>query len=69
MPKTIRAIAWRLQKQHPGFGNLKLSGEIAALPADLAKAGIDVGPIETRGIAKPGLFQVEGPGAVGHARP
>jgi hypothetical protein len=69
MPRTITAIARRLQSQHPTFGHLTLSGEIAALPADLAKAGIEVGGVETHGIAKPELLVVNGPGAVGHASP
>ena len=66
MPLTVTAIARRLQAQHPTFGHLTLSGEIAALPADLAKAGIKIGAVETHGIAKPSLLQVNGPGAVGH---
>ena len=69
MPKTVTAIARRLQAQRPTFGSLTLSGEIAALPADLAKAGIEIGSIETHNIAKPELLQVNGPGAVGHTRP
>ena len=68
MPKTVTAIARRLQAQRPAFGSLTLSGEIAALPADLAKAGIEIGSIETHNIAKPELLQVNGPGAVGHTR-
>lgn len=38
MPRTISAIARRLQAQRPDFGHLTLSGEIAALPSDLAKS-------------------------------
>lgn len=68
MPVTVQAIARRLQAQHPTFGHLTLSGEIAALPSDLAKAGINVGSVEVHGnIGKPSLLQVNGPGAVGHS--
>ena len=42
MPLVVQAIARRLQSQHPDFTQLTLSGEIASLPADLAKAGIYV---------------------------
>lgn len=66
-PVTVAAIARRLQMQRPEFGSLTLADEIAALPADLAKAGIEIGKIETN-IAKPQLFKVNGPGAVGHVR-
>jgi hypothetical protein len=66
MPDTVHAIARRLQSQHPDFGHLTLSGEIASLPADLAKAGIEIGSVETS-IPKPGLLPVNGPGAVGHS--
>ncbi len=66
MPLVVQAIARRLQGQHPAFTQLTLSGEIAALPADLAKAGIEIGgPVEST-IPKPDLFPVYGPGAVGH---
>ena len=63
---TAAAIARRLQAQHPELGHLSLSGEIASLPTDLAKAGIEVGAIETHNIDKPKLLPVNGPGAVGH---
>ncbi len=62
---TIQAIARRLHLQHPSLGHLTLSGELAALPSDLAAKGIEVGNVETN-IARPKLFQVNGPGAVGH---
>lgn len=67
MTMTVAAIARRLQVQHPAFTSLTLSGEIATLRADLAKKGIEIGKIETN-IAKPQLFEVNGPGAVGHVR-
>lgn len=68
MPVTVTAIARRLQGQHPSLGHLTLSGEMAALPADLAKSGIHVGVVETVGIEKPRLLEVNGPGAVGHTK-
>jgi hypothetical protein len=64
LPRTVHAIARRLQAQRPTFGHLTLSGEIAALPSDLAKTGIEIGNVETN-IPKPGLLPVNGPGAVG----
>lgn len=63
---VVQAIARRLQRQHPNLTQLTLSGEVAALPADLAKHGIEIGNIETN-IPKPDLLPVNGPGAVGHA--
>lgn len=68
MPAVVSAIARRLQAQHPQLGQLTLSSEIAMLPAELAKAGISVGPVETN-VDRPVLLPVNGPGAVGHARP
>jgi hypothetical protein len=65
MPLTVAAIARRLQRQHPAFGHLTLTGEIAALPTDLNNNGIEIGPIKTS-IPKPDLVLVNGPGAVGH---
>ncbi|MFT4115441.1 hypothetical protein [Bradyrhizobium sp.] len=67
MDQVVHAIARRLQAQHPTFGHLTLSGEIAALPADLAQKGIEIGNVETN-IPKPGLLPVNGPGAVGYGR-
>lgn len=64
---VIQAIARRLQLQRPQFPQLTLTGEIAALPADLAKSGIEIGNIETN-VPKPDLLPVNGPGAVGHSR-
>lgn len=69
MPATVTAIARRLQGQHPTLGHLTLSGELASLPSDLAKAGIEVGSVETVGIENPLLLEVNGPGAVGHSLP
>jgi hypothetical protein len=66
MPMVIQAIARRLQNQHPEFPQLTLTGEIASLPADLAKSGIKIGNVETN-IPKPDLLPVNGPGAVGHS--
>lgn len=68
MPVTVQAIARRLQLQRPEFGHLTLSGEIAALPTDLAKSGITVGLVKSN-VPKPNLFEVNGPGAVGHSHP
>jgi len=66
MPGVVHAIARRLQNQRPAFGHLTLSGEIAALPTDLAKAGIKIdGPVETS-IPKPMPLPINGPGAVGY---
>lgn len=66
-PQVVHAIARRLQRQHPTLGHLTLSGEVAALPADLAKAGINVGSVESN-IQRPGPLPINGPGAVGHSR-
>jgi hypothetical protein len=69
MVRTVTAIARRLQRQHPELAPLTLSAEIAALPAALAKEGIEIGgPIEKHGIADPQPIPINGPGAVGHVR-
>lgn len=65
MPRTVMAIARRLQQQHPTLTPLTLAAEIAELPQKVE--GI-VGPIETHGIGKPQPILVNGPGAVGHSK-
>lgn len=60
---TVMAIAGRLQRQFPQLGQLTLAGEIAVLPGDLAKAGIEISGIETN-IERPAPIPVNGPGAV-----
>jgi hypothetical protein len=68
MAATVTAIARRLYAQHPTFPPLTLSAEIAALPTDLQKAGIQVGKIETFNVPKVQPVVVNGPGAVGHVK-
>lgn len=68
MPKTVSAIARRLEHQWPAFGALTLSGEIADMPEALEKAGIIAGPIETNVPVSAPVMSI-GPGAVGFARP
>jgi len=65
--KVIAAIARRLQSQHPELPHLTLTGEIAAMPAELAKRGVKFDKMESN-IAKPPLVPVYGPGAVGHVK-
>jgi predicted RNA-binding Zn-ribbon protein involved in translation (DUF1610 family) len=67
LPSTVSAIARRLQQQHPTLAPLTLTGEIATLPAELAKSGIKFDKLESN-IDKPPLLPVNGPGAVGHAQ-
>lgn len=67
MPRTVSAIARRLQNQFPDFAQLTLSGEIADLPVALQKSGIKIGTIESN-IPRPVPIPVNGPGAVGHSR-
>lgn len=70
MRNCLGAIASRLQRQvAPTFPPLLFSQEMAQLPQELAKAGINaklvaIGPGMPRA---PGPMQVNGPGAVGHA--
>jgi hypothetical protein len=45
--KVIYQITDRIEAQHKGRTPLTLAHEIAALPADLKKAGIDAGTMET----------------------
>ena len=67
MPRTVAAIASRLQHQWPDLGALTLSGEIAGLPEQLAEQGIEISGIESN-IPEPQRFVAIGPGAVGFAR-
>jgi predicted RNA-binding Zn-ribbon protein involved in translation (DUF1610 family) len=62
MPRTVMAIARRLQGQHPKLTPLTLAAEITELPQKVE----GIGPIETHGIGKPQPIPVNGPGAVGH---
>lgn len=68
MPNVVAAIARRLQLQFPELGHLTLSGEIAMLPSDAAKIGLNVSGVSSN-IERPPLVPVHGPGAVGHGRP
>jgi hypothetical protein len=67
MPKTVYAIARRLEHQWPHFGRLTLGGEIADLPEDLAERGITIDAVESN-IPKQKPMTVIGPGAVGFAK-
>jgi hypothetical protein len=67
MARTVFAIARRLRAQHPGFQPLTFSEEIASMPSELAKEGIEV--IQMIGdVPRPVPVIVNGPGAVGFAR-
>ena len=67
MPKTVLAIARRLQRQFPDFTPLTLSEEIAGLPKALEENGITVGSVESS-IGAPVPLPINGPGAVGYWR-
>lgn len=67
MPRTVAAIASRLQHQWPDLGALTLSGEIAELPEQLAERGVKISGIDSN-IPKPERLIAIGPGAVGFAR-
>lgn len=66
MVNTVHSITRRLQQQFPELAALTLSQEIAELPSNLAKGGIEVSKIETD-VPKPPLQVVNGNGAIGHA--
>ena len=67
MPRTVAAIASRLQHQWPALGALTLSGEIAELPEQLAEGGIEISGMDSN-IPEPERLVAIGPGAVGFAR-
>jgi hypothetical protein len=67
MPKTVRAIARRLEQQWPNMGALTLGGELADLPGQMADRGIKIGAVETN-LPTAGPVLELGPGAVGFAR-
>lgn len=66
MPRTVLAIAGRLEGQFPSFNPLTLGREIQELPQAMAERGIEIGDVETNApLPKP--FMSIGPGAVGHS--
>lgn len=65
MPATVTAITRRLQRQYPDFTPLTMSEEFACLAAELEKAGIQHGGVETN-VPRPQPIAVNGPGAVGN---
>ena len=67
MPKTVYAIARRLEHQWPKLGRLTIGGEIADLPEDLAERGITIEGVESN-VSQPQPMTVIGPGAVGFAK-
>lgn len=64
MPKTVYAIARRLQGQWPALGALTLAAEVRELPELLADKGVTI----TTNVAAPPPFLTIGEGAVGHGR-